>query len=475
MATPWGLLEYCRMPFGLENAPNTFQRFIDIVLYGLKNIYVYIDDVIIFSEDVEQHIKHVQAVFEKLNQYGLIINQQKSHFFQESIEYLGLEFSSKGYRAVQQCELKLKDMPKPRNIKEVQKFLGMVNYYRTHIPNLASLAAPLYDLCQKHKKFVWDVEHDNSFYAILDLYQKRLTLSPLKPRGCLEVYTDASDVACGAVLLQDKKPIEFYSKKFSPAEQRYSCHERETFAVVCALLHFKHILIGEEFVVFTDHKPLVYWLLRPPVNERHARWLVRVQGLNFTIRYIEGAYNFIADVLSRPKGLEKVSYQELHNHMKLNAIQLHFLSEELKNDQTDEFIKSCKLSPEVIEMHEGYKYVNQRGNLKLLIPPTFVYQVIKEIHNIGHTGRKRTVKAVAHNYFWPTLRVDVINYIKSCDVCGTQKTKRGMSRAYEKFPVTSRFKTVHIDIVGPLPTSYSGKQYLLTMIDLFAICIYYYY
>ena len=101
MATPWGLLEYCRMPFGLKNAPNTFQRFINIVLYGLKNLYVYIDDVIIFSEDVEQHIAHVSAVFERLNQYDLIINKQKSHFFREKIEYLGLEFSSDGYRPVQ--------------------------------------------------------------------------------------------------------------------------------------------------------------------------------------------------------------------------------------------------------------------------------------------------------------------------------------------------------------------------------------
>ena len=138
--------------------------------------------------------------------------------------------------------------------------------------------------------------------------------------------------------------------------------------------------------------------------------------------------------------------------MRLNTIQLHFLSEELKQEQTNEFILSCKLPPETVEIHEGYKYVNQKGNLKLIIPPSFVYQVIKEIHNIGHTGRKRTIKAVAHNYYWPTLRIDVINYIKACEICGTQKTRRGITRTYEKFPVTSRFKTVHIDTVGPLPT-----------------------
>ena len=123
---------------------------------------------------------------------------------------------------------------------------------------------------------------------------------------------------------------------YSRAKQRYSCHERETLALVLSVLHFKHILIGEEFTVWTDHKPLVYWLTRPPVNERHARWLVKIQGLHFTIKYIEGAYNIIADVLSRPKGIEKVSYKELYEHMQTNVIQLHFLTEELKAEQTDE-------------------------------------------------------------------------------------------------------------------------------------------
>ena len=356
----------------------------------------------------------------------------------------------------------------PKNVKEVQRFLGMVNYYRTHIPNLAALAAPLYDLCQKGHKFEWLPEHERSIYAILDLYQKRLALCPLKPKGTLELYTDASDIACGAVILQDKKPIEYYSKKFTPAEQRYSCHERETYALVSSVLHFRHILIGEEFVVYTDHKPLVYWLHRPPVNERHARWLVKIQGLHFQIKYIEGAYNFIADVLSRPKGVEKVTYQELYEHMKLNAIQLHFLTEDLKQEQTEEFLKTCKVPQEQIETHEGYKYYNQNGNLKLIIPPKFVYQIVSEVHNVGHPGRRRTIRAVSYNYFWPTLRVDVINFIKACKVCGTQKSKRGIARTYEKFPTTSRFRTVHVDIVGPLPSSYSGKQYIFTMIDRFS-------
>ena len=218
---------------------NTFQRFINIVLHGLRNLFVYIDDIIIYSDTVELHKQHVQAVFERLDKFGLIINVQKSKFCYEKIEYLGLEFTADGYRAVQACELRLRDLQPPKNVKEVQKFLGTVNYYRTHIPNLASLAAPLYDLVQKGTKFYWGPEHERSYYQILDVYQQRLVLSPLRPKGELELYTDASDVACGSVLLQDKKPIEYFSKKFSPTEQRYSCHERETLAMVLSVLRFK--------------------------------------------------------------------------------------------------------------------------------------------------------------------------------------------------------------------------------------------
>ena len=257
-------------------------------------------------------------------------------------------------------------MPVPSTVKEVQRFLGLVNYYRTHIPRLAELAASLYDLCQKRRKFEWTEEHDKSFYTIIEHYQQRLQLSPLKPKGQLELYTDASDVACGAVLLQDGKPVEFYSKKFTPTEQRYGTHEREAFGVVSAILHFRPILTGEEFVVYTDHKPLTYWLDKPPVNERHARWMVKVQGLNLSIKYISGPYNFIADVLSRPKGLEKTQLHELYDYAKLNAVQSYFLTEDLKQLQTNELIQSCRLPREDIETHEGYTYARIRGNLRLI-------------------------------------------------------------------------------------------------------------
>ena len=140
------------------------------------------------------------------------------------------------------------------------------------------------------------------------------------PGSNFDLYTDASEVACGAALLQDDKPVEFYSHRLSPVEQRYSAHEREALAIVHSIKHFKVILQGYKFRIFTDHKPLTYWLSRPSANDRHARWLVSLQDMDFSIHYVKGIDNVLADLMSRPAGVNKSSYAQLHNDIQINAI-----------------------------------------------------------------------------------------------------------------------------------------------------------
>jgi hypothetical protein len=280
--TPWGLFEYNRMPFGLRNAPPTFQRFINSVLHGIPNIFVYIDDVVIYTDDYDKHLQIVEMVLTRLNDNGLIINAEKSTFLATQITYLGMDFDENGYRPVETCLPKIQNYSAPRDRKGIQKFLGVINYYRSHIPNLASVAAPLYRLLNKATKFVWGDRECESFDLLKTLFQQRLRLYPLVTTGKIELFTDASDVACGAVLTQDSKPIEFYSRTFTPVECRYSTFERETLAMVTSILHFRNILIGTPFTLWTDHKPLMSWLVRPPKTERHARWLVKLQDYRRT-------------------------------------------------------------------------------------------------------------------------------------------------------------------------------------------------
>ena len=289
----------------------------------------------------------------------------------ESVIYLGLQFNKEGYCPSPVILPKIENHQVPTSPRDVQSFLGKINYYSTHIPNLAAVAAPLYLLTQKAVPFVWKTQHQESFEKLKAAFESNIVLTPVQPGTNFDLYTDASGVACGAALLQNNKPIVYYSKKFSPVEQRYSAHEREALPIATAIKHFRVILTGATFRLFKDHKPLNHWLTRPPVNDRHARWLVSLQDMNFDIHYVEGKYNVLADFLSRPIGAEKSSFEVLHNEVNVNAIALGVLSEKLRDAQTDSFVKSCNIEPTCLKVIDGYYITNESGRLSLLDPSEF--------------------------------------------------------------------------------------------------------
>ena len=476
--TPWGLFEYVRMPFGLRNAPPTFQRFMDIVLHGIPNIFVYIDDLLVYSDSYEEHVKHLDVLCQRLAQHGLVLNVKKSTFFSQKVEYLGYEFTPNGYRPLVTAWPKIENFKVPTTRKEVQKFLGVMNYYRSHIPNFALIAAPLTTLTHVRNNFVWSDEHQNAFEELKKLFAMRIELAPLQPEGRFDLYTDASGLACGAVLMQDAKPVEFFSKKLSPVEQRYSTNEREAYAVVCAVLHFKPILAGTTFTVWTDHKALEAWNINKPTSDRMARWLVKIQDLTFEIKYIKGEENVLADLLSRPGDLAKASFEELHDYMqnkpKVSALAvepIQLLSEQIKEAQTKQFVKDCNIDDEFLQNVNGVMYTNKHGDLQLLVPPAFRQRVMQAVHNLGHYGRRRTLNTIKKMYFWPKMSLDIQNFVKTCEQCQLNKQTRKVKRPLIRFPTTSRFHTVHIDLVGPLRTSSRGNQFLLTMMDRFTRCL----
>ncbi len=190
---------------------------------------------------------------------------------------------------------KIENFPAPKNKKEVQKFIGVVNYYRLHLPNLAQIATPLYELIGQSKRFEWLEQHEAAFEKVRHMLLERLALCSIQTDEPLQLYTDASLMAVGAVLKQGNKTISYFSHRFTPTEQRYSTFDREALAMVLALKNFRHRLIGRQFTVYTDHRPLTYWLVRPPPSERHARWIIAVQDLNFAITYLPGEDNMEAD------------------------------------------------------------------------------------------------------------------------------------------------------------------------------------
>ena len=464
--TEFGLYEFIRMPFGLKNAPAVFQRFIDMVFHDLKPFtHVYIDDVIIFSNTVADHVKHLDIVIKRLSDYGLTIQERKCSFFMNCIQYLGYEFDIDGYRPLPRVLPQFKDYPIPTDKKTVQKFLGAVNFYRSHIPDLATLAAPLYDLLRKGARFNWTPSCQQSFYLLCQSLSSRITLVPFRDGGEIVLQTDASSVALGAVLLQDGKPVEFYSRKLSNVEQRYPTYEREAAAMVSAMLHFRPFLIGRHFILQTDHRPLLAWRSKMPETKRQARLWVKVQDLDYDIEYIPGEQNVLADFMSRPPGHEISPLADLHNEVVLNGIALSLLTPELKKAQTDDFIASTNIAPSDLKFIDGFAYNIDKGYPRLIVPPEFRESFVSNIHSLGHFGRRRTLRSVAMLYWWKGMPSYVARFVKCCDACQRNKPCKKLKRTPVKFFATARFKIIHIDFVGPFKPSNKGHNYLLTMMD----------
>nr|VZI06940.1 unnamed protein product [Spirometra erinaceieuropaei] len=262
VTTPFGLFEFLRMPFGLRNASQTFQRFVDRVLRGLPFVYAYIDDLLVASSTAEEHMEHLTTVFDRLQQYGVVLNPSKCVFGVPSLEFLGHLVDSHGIRPLPSKVAAIRDFPSPTSKRQLQRFLGMANFYRRFLPNCADLMLPLTNMLSGPLELTGEAL--TAFESIKNSLADATLLTHHAPEAQLSLMVGASTVAVGAVLQQHlaglTQPRAFFSKKLLPAEARYSTFGRELLAICLALKHFRHSLEGRDFTVFTDHKPLIFAL-----------------------------------------------------------------------------------------------------------------------------------------------------------------------------------------------------------------------
>ena len=490
VSVPSGTYVYNRMPFGLRNAPPVFQRFMSQVVRGLEHCQVYIDDVIVYSDTIQDHIIHLTAFIERAAQYGLTVNWVKTHLFQLKVKYLGFEFDANGYRQKPEIMPKVRDFPAPHDKKGIMKFMGIVNYYRDNIPSLAEVSHPLYELLKKYKRFEWTDEHQSSFDQVKALIADNITLTPIEPGVPFELYTDASQHAVGAALLQKNRVVSFYSKHLNPLQQKQSATMRESYALIAAVRHYNVYLIGNAFTVYTDHKPLVQWFKMKPLTDAFAKQIVKLQGLTFEIKYVEGDKNVLADMLSRPHDVAKATLEQFHAAFKKatnvltdnyiatdkfdeESIQLNnveFLStfDWVKSEQNSKVLSEYRIPEGKIVDIEGSYFYDEPPQPKLIVPPECTKSIVKDVHNFGHFGLRRCVTIVKMFYYWPSIRKDMANFCKFCETCQLKKKHAVKSRSLVKFPVTSRFRTVHMDLVGPLKRTKRSREYILTMMDRFS-------
>ncbi|GJP41219.1 hypothetical protein CLOM_g889 [Closterium sp. NIES-68] len=431
--TRYSSYEYLVMPFGLTNAPSTFQMTMNGVFRELldKCVIIYLDDILIYSRSREQHLKDLDAVFTLLHKNRLITKGSKCDFLKQELEFLGHVVSTEGVKIDPKKIKTIQEWKPPTNLKELQSFLGFVNYVRRFIPNMAGLSAPLTDRLKDHDCFWWGEKQQAAF----DQLKIALTSPPVlrisDPNRPYEVVTDASDIAIGAILLQDfgdgLQTVAYESRKMQGAEKNYTVHDKEMLAIVHAFKTWRCYLTGADVTVRTDHKSLQYLRAQPNLNPRQIRWLDFLESnFHYTITYKWGANN-ITDALTRPT--------------------VHTVA-----------ILTAQSNPLLIGLFtHGYK-----------IDP-FFRSAIHQQHTTatGPYFHKRGTSRIWQNYYWPNMADDVRKYVSSCTACQIMKSshQRAAGLLQSLDPPERPWQHVTMDYVTGLPAGPSGNNAILVVVD----------
>ena len=475
VTTPFGLYEFVKMPFGLRNAAQTFQRFMDQVLRELPFAYAYVDDVLIASSSPEEHLKHLRIVFERLAAHGILINPNKCLFGVNALEFLGHHIDRHGITPLPETVKAIREFPQPQSQRQLRRFIGLVNFYHRFLPHCAELMLPLHSLLSgKHKSqsITWTDTAVAAFNATKDALANASLLAYPSSDAPTCLMTDASDTAVGAVLQQYINgawhPISFFSRKMIPAETRYSTFDRELLAVYLAIKHFRHFREGRTFHVLTDHKPLTYALhsRSDSHSPRQARHLDYISQFTSAIQHIHGADNVVADALSRIETNALLTGQP-------PQVDFTAMAEAQSNDHQ---IRSLQSSPTTTLVVEAVPLANSThplycdtstGTQTPVVPPAWRRIVFDSLHGLSHPGIRATQKLITSHFVWPGINSDVRRWTRTYIPCQRAKINKHTTAPLSAFPTpNTRFDVVHIDLVGPLPSSH-GHTYLLTCVDRF--------
>lgn len=327
-STENGHYEFKRMPFGLKNAPATFQRVMDNILRGINNeeCLVYLDDIVIFSTSLQEHIERLRKVFMRLRNANFKVQLDKSEFLRKEVNYLGHVITSNGVKPNPDKISAIKKFPLPKTPKEIKSFLGLIGYYRKFIKDFAQVTKPLTRCLKKGSKINHDQEFINSFETCKNLLINAPILQYPDFSKPFILTTDASNIALGAILSQGSigsdKPIAFASRTLNDSETRYSTIEKELLAIVWACKYFRPYLYGRKFTIYTDHRPLIWLFKLKEPNSKLIRWRLKLEEYDYDIVYKKGKFNTNADALSR---------------VQLNAIESESMINNPGNFEEDQF------------------------------------------------------------------------------------------------------------------------------------------
>ncbi|KAJ6259180.1 hypothetical protein Dda_6078 [Drechslerella dactyloides] len=480
--TRYGLFEYLVMPFGLTNAPATFQTFMNHVLrkYIDNTCVVYLDDILIYSKDPSEHRIHVNQILETLNQHKLKVKPEKSEFEVTEVEFLGAIITPHGIKMDPKKVQAIQDWPTPKTLKEVQAFLGLCNYYRRFVQEYSYLAIALSELTKKDIHFEMTKKRTKAFQTLKEAFISAPILKLYDPELPVRIEADASIAALGACLLQkqpDQKwhPVAYLSHKFDATETRYPIHDKELMAILHACKKWRvYLQTKEPFEVLSDHKNLTYFLTTKELSRRQVRWWETLSEYNMKITHFKGKENVGADAISRRPDLMKdiptdkgAILEQQGNIITINKelnITIHEIEPEIatrlkESYQKDATAKRILQNPE--EMTTPFSMENGYILFKDLfyVPDKKIQLEILQLHHDtpmhGHLGIEKTQELITRQYFWPKMRQQIENYVKTCDLCLRNKPARHAPYGYlqpNEAP-TKPFQIITYDFAQGLPHS----------------------
>ncbi|KAG1927362.1 retrotransposable element [Pimephales promelas] len=464
--TPLGHFEYRVLPFGLVNAPAVFQALVNDVLRDMLNVFVfvYLDDILIFSPSLQVHVQHVRRVLQRLLENRLFVKAEKCSFHVPSVTFLGSVISAEGISMDSSKVQAVVDWPVPDSRVALQRFLGFANFYRRFIRNFSQVAAPLTALTSVKSCFRWSESAQEAFDRLKVLFTTApiLIMPDITRQFIVEV--DASEVGVGAVLSQrsasDNKvhPCAFFSHRLSSAERNYDVGNRELLAIRLALGEWRQWLEGSSvpFVVWTDHRNLEYIRSAKRLNARQARWSLFFTRFDFSISYRPGSKNVKPDALSRLFGSSSSSStrEEIIPPGRVVGAAIWGIERQVKRALAHAVTpRDCP-----------------RGSLFVPVPTRLA--VLQWGHSSklsAHPGVRGTIALIRQRFWWPTLVHDARRFIASCSVCA--QTKAGNSPPaglLRPLPVPTRpWSHIALDFITGLPAS-AGNTVILTVVDRFS-------
>jgi hypothetical protein len=497
--THLGLYEFCVMPMGLTNAPATFQRHVNHVLreYLYKFALAYLDDILIYSKTMEEHMDHVRKVLQKLRDFNLQAKPEKCEFHVKKVQFLGYVLTGTEIRMDPQKIEAVRNWPTPTNKSEVRSFLGFSNYYRKFIAHYGEIAKSLTNLTRDDAMFEWTPEADKVFNELKKRYTEEPILTHFDGNKPSTVETDASDGAIGAWLGQPDengvlRPVAYYSRQLHGAELNYDVHDKELLAIVEMFRAWRHYLSGAKFPVkvITDHKNLTYFLTTKVLTGRHIRWWEKIVEFDFTIHHQKGSENARADALSRQKTFDKKKkvkswafFKEKDGAIVLNKMEIALTVIEWQDDAWEKRIKAAYdgdlIAEKILNETPDDFVIDANGMIRfkdlIYIPASISKEFVTEQHTqptFGHGGITKLWELLSETFYFPHMLKRIKEWTGECHLCKKAKASRHKPYGMIKPIQAPKYggQVITMDFIVKLPKSKepaTGTEYdsILVMID----------